>query len=66
MLEGLPIAFLLGACVLLTLQAGPVMRYMQATADALHTPELYVRAVMSARPIPGPQAPRVDAAQEAP
>ena len=65
-LEGLPIAFLLGACVLLTLQAGPVMRYMQATADALHTPGLYVRAVMSARPIPGPQAQRIEADKEAP
>lgn len=65
-LEGLPIAFLLGACLLLTLQAGPVMRYMQATADALHAPQLYVRAVMSARPIPGPQAPRIDPAKEAP
>ena len=65
-LEGLPIAGLLGACALLTLQAGPVMRYMQATADALHTPALYVRAVMSARPIPGPLAPRVDTVREAP
>ncbi len=53
-LEGLPIAGLLGACALLTLQAGPVMRYMQATADALHAPHLYVHAVMSARPIPAP------------
>ncbi len=59
-LEGLPIAGLLGACVLLTLQAGPVMRYTQATADALHSPHLYIKAVMSARPIPGPLAPRVD------
>jgi multicomponent K+:H+ antiporter subunit D len=65
-LEGLPIAFLLGACLLLTLQAGPVMRYMQATADALHAPGLYVRAVMSARPIPGPLAPRVAPTKEAP
>ncbi|MDB5742933.1 MAG: multisubunit potassium/proton antiporter, PhaD subunit [Polaromonas sp.] len=56
LLEGLPIAGLLGACVVLTLQAGPVMRYMQATADALHSPGLYVRAVMSARPVPGPAA----------
>ncbi|MDB5869653.1 MAG: multisubunit potassium/proton antiporter, PhaD subunit, partial [Polaromonas sp.] len=56
-LEGLPIAGLLGACVLLTLQAGPVMRYMQATADALHTPSLYMQAVMSARPIPNPSNP---------
>jgi len=59
-LEGLPIAGLLGACALLTLQAGPVMRYMQATADALHSPHLYIKAVMSARPIPGPLAPRID------
>lgn len=66
MLEGLPIALLLGACAVLTLQAGPVMGYMQATADALHTPGLYVRAVMSARPIPGPQAPRIEPAPEAP
>lgn len=65
-LEGLPIALLLGACLLLTLQAGPVMRYMQATADALHAPQRYVRAVMSARPIPGPQAPRVEPPKEAP
>ena len=65
-LEGLPIAGLLGACIALTLQAGPVMRYMQATADALHTPGLYVQAVMSARPIPGPHAPRVDSARQAP
>ena len=65
-LEGLPIAFLLGACVLLTLRAGPVMRYMQATADALHAPRLYVQAVMSARPIPGPLAPRVEPPKEAP
>ena len=65
-LEGLPIVFLLGGCAAMTLQAGPVMGYMQATAEALHTPQLYVRAVMSARPIPGPQAPRVDAAPDAP
>ncbi|MEP6588450.1 MAG: cation:proton antiporter, partial [Polaromonas sp.] len=65
-LEGLPIAWLLGACAVLTLQAGPVMRYMQATADALHTPELYIRAVMSARPLPGPLEPRVAPQKDTP
>ncbi len=53
-MEGLPIALLLGACALLTLQAGPVMRYMQATAETLHQPGRYVRAVMSARPVVRP------------
>ena len=66
LLEGLPIAGLLGACVAMTIYAGPVMRYMQATADALHTPSLYIKAVMSARPIPGPQAPRVEPVKETP
>ncbi len=66
LLEGLPIAFLLGSCVGLTLYAGPVMRYMQATADASHTPSLYIKAIMSARPIPGPQATRVEPTKETP
>ncbi len=52
--EGLPIALLLTACVVLTVRAEGVMRYMQATADMLHAPSTYVRAVMSARPVPGP------------
>ena len=56
--EGLPVAALLGACVALTLQAGAVMDYMQAAAGALHAPGQYVQAVMSARPVPGVQAPR--------
>ena len=53
-MEGVPIALLLGACALLTLQAGPVMRYMQATAQTLHTPSRYVQAVMSAQPVARP------------
>jgi len=65
-LEGLPIAGLLLACVGLTLQAGPVMRYTQAAADALQTPSGYVNAVMSAVPVPSPLAPYRDTVQEAP
>lgn len=56
-LEGLPIAVLLAACVALTVMAGPVMRFTQATADALHSPGTYIRAVMQARPVAGPSAP---------
>jgi multicomponent K+:H+ antiporter subunit D len=50
-LEGLPVAGLLAACIVLSVQAGPVMAYMQATAEVLHTPSTYVRAVMSAQPV---------------
>ena len=57
-LEGLPIAALLALCITLTLLAGPVMRFTQATADALHSPGTYIRAVMQAQPIPGPTTPR--------
>ncbi|MDD2546518.1 MAG: monovalent cation/H+ antiporter subunit D [Burkholderiaceae bacterium] len=54
--EGLPIAGLLLACLGLVWQAGPVMEYTQATARALHAPSAYVRAILSARPVPNPVA----------
>ena len=57
LLEGLPIALLLAACGVLAWQAGAVMRYTQATADALHAPAGYVRAVMMAEPVPNPPKP---------
>ncbi len=56
-LEGLPIAALLALCIALTVLAGPVMQFTQATADALHSPGTYIRAVMQAKPVPGPAAP---------
>src|SRR3989344_4283446 len=56
-LEGLPIALLLGACAALAWQAGAVMRYTQATADALHAPAGYMRAVMATEPVPNPPKP---------
>lgn len=55
-LEGLPVAALLGSCVALTLQADGVMRFTEATANALHAPGTYVQAVMSAAPRPSPAA----------
>ncbi len=53
-IEGLPIAALLAACIALTFAAAPAMRFTQATADALHAPNTYMRAIMSTRPVPPP------------
>ena len=50
--EGVPIAALLLACVLLSVAAGPALRYTQATADALHAPSGYVQAILGAEPVP--------------
>lgn len=51
-----PVAFLLGLCLLITVQGGSVMRYMDATAQSLHAPTEYVRAVLSAKSVPAPDA----------
>ena len=48
-IETFPIAALLVLCVVITLRAEPVMRYMDATAAALHAPDDYIRSVLSAR-----------------
>ena len=50
--EVLPLVLLVGACVLLTVRAEALMRYARATAAALHAPQGYIEAVMSARPLP--------------
>jgi len=49
--EVAPIVALLFLCVVLTIQAGPVMRFMQATAQSLHAPQTYVRDVLAAQPV---------------
>ncbi len=49
--ETLPIAGLLGAAVALVLHAGPMLDYARASAEALHTPALYIDAVMGAQPV---------------
>src|SRR5690606_25637662 len=49
-IETLPIALLLGACVAMVVLAEPVYRYMRATADTLHDPTAYIDAVLGARP----------------
>lgn len=47
-IEITPVAVLLAACVFLSFQAGPAMRYMQATADDLLAPTLHSERVLSA------------------
>ncbi|ASY64359.1 Na(+) H(+) antiporter subunit D [Sinorhizobium sojae CCBAU 05684] len=47
-IEITPVAVLLAACLFLSFQAGPAMRYMQATADDLLAPALHSERVLSA------------------
>ncbi|MDR2332562.1 MAG: monovalent cation/H+ antiporter subunit D [Burkholderiaceae bacterium] len=56
LVEALPLAMLLLASIMLTVKAEPVMRFTQATANMLHAPGTYVKAVMSTRPKPSPVA----------
>lgn len=51
-IECVPIALLLAGCAGLGVGAEPALRYLQASADALHTPQRYIDAVMSAQPVP--------------
>ena len=41
-----PVMLLLALCVVLTVQAGPVMRYMEATAQSLYVTQDYIRGVL--------------------
>ncbi|MBZ9708535.1 monovalent cation/H+ antiporter subunit D [Mesorhizobium sp. ESP7-2] len=56
LLEIVPVGFLLTLCLLMTFQGGQMMRYMDATAQSLHSPADYLRDVLSARPRHGPNA----------
>jgi multicomponent K+:H+ antiporter subunit D len=46
LIEMAPVAGLLLLCALQTVQAGPIMRFMQATAQSLHAPNDYIRGVL--------------------
>lgn len=48
LIEIAPIAALLSVTLILTVQAGSVMRFMEATATSLHKPESYIEAVLEA------------------
>ncbi|MFD1327223.1 monovalent cation/H+ antiporter subunit D [Mycoplana ramosa] len=57
-IEVAPVLLLLLATLLLTVQAGPAMRYMEATARALSAPHQYIDAVTNAR-LAGPASAEV-------
>jgi multicomponent K+:H+ antiporter subunit D len=46
LIEMAPVAVLLLLCAWQTVQAGPIMRFMHATAQSLHAPGGYVRGVL--------------------
>ncbi|MGB3540796.1 MAG: monovalent cation/H+ antiporter subunit D [Mesorhizobium sp.] len=54
-MEIAPVAFLLLLCLALTVEGGPAMRYMNATAQSLHQPSAYISDVLSAAPVPNPE-----------
>jgi multicomponent K+:H+ antiporter subunit D len=47
LIEMAPVAALLIVCAIQTIEAGPIMRFLDETAQSLHAPEHYVRAVLS-------------------
>lgn len=55
LIEIVPIAILLCLTLMLTLQAGPVMRFMDATATGLHAPQPYIEGVMTTQSRASPQ-----------
>jgi multicomponent K+:H+ antiporter subunit D len=50
LIELAPVVLLLALTVAMTVKAGPVMRYMEATASALNHPHVYVRGVLGSAP----------------
>jgi multicomponent K+:H+ antiporter subunit D len=48
LIEMAPIAALILLCGIQTIAAGPIMRFTAATAQSLHAPQEYVRAVLGA------------------
>ena len=46
LIEMAPVGVLLLLCAIQTIQAGPIMRFMQATAQSLHAPHDYIRGVL--------------------
>lgn len=54
-IELVPVMFLLSLTLLLSVQAAPVMQYMDATIRVLSEPKNYIGAVESSPRVPGPQ-----------
>lgn len=49
--EAAPITLLLLLCVVMTVQAGPVMAYLDRASQALHQPGTYIQRVLSEPPV---------------
>ncbi|MGH6860780.1 MAG: monovalent cation/H+ antiporter subunit D, partial [Phyllobacterium sp.] len=47
-MEIVPVVVLLVLCLQIVIQAGPIMHYMNETAQSLYEPQNYTRAVLSA------------------
>jgi multicomponent K+:H+ antiporter subunit D len=48
-IEIAPVALLLALCAVLTVQAGPAMRYVGEAAQSLHAPRTYIESVLGPR-----------------
>jgi multicomponent K+:H+ antiporter subunit D len=57
LIELVPVVVLLALAAGMTVQAGPVMRYMESTASALNHPHVYIRGVLGPAPEPAPLEP---------
>lgn len=53
LIEIVPVVSLIGLCVFLTVQGGPVLRYLDATAQSLHSPDSYIQNVLAQPYVPG-------------
>ncbi len=53
-IEAMPIALLLALTITLTVQAGPVMRYLRSASDTLQYWTGYSRSVLTQPPVPNP------------
>jgi multicomponent K+:H+ antiporter subunit D len=52
MTEAAPVTLLLLLCVAMTVQAGPVLAYLERASDGLHQPAQYIHRVLSAPVVP--------------
>ena len=57
LIELAPVLVLLALTAAMTVKAGPVMRYMEATASMLNHPHVYVEGVLGTEPVPHAPAP---------
>jgi len=52
--EVVPICMLILACVVMTVQAGPVFDYLRRTSDGIHQPAQYMQRVLDEPAVPNP------------